>query len=84
MPSNRVENDFPAIEPVNPLVTNCEQYQGKNEEIFTPVVRRSNRSNKGINNKLRADYELYNVNYCYDCKCKLQASATCVILGGDN
>ena len=76
VPSNIVENDLPAIEPVNPVVTNCELDQGKNEEINTPVVRRSSRSNKGINDKLKAEYELYNVNYCYGCKCKLGASAT--------
>ena len=76
VPSNIVENDLPAVEPVNPVVTNCELDQGKNEEINTPVVRRSSRSNKGINEKLTAEYELYNVNYCYGCKCKLRASAT--------
>ena len=58
------------------LTRNCKHDQGKSEKINTPTVRRSSRGNKGINDMLRKDYEVYNMKYCYACKCKLGASAS--------
>ena len=80
VPSNEtndvLENNLSEKDQVDPVVTNCEPDQGKSEKINTPTVRRSSRGNKGINDTLRKDYEVYNMNYCYACKCKLGASAS--------
>ena len=58
-----------------------------NDDVNMP--RHSERHNKGTNERLRADYEMYDVSYCYACKCKLGASATkyptlCDFCGGDS
>ena len=76
MPSNNVTHESSAIEPIIPSVIERESDRRENGKMPTPAVRRSERQNKGTNERLRADYEVYDISYCYACKCKLGASAT--------
>ena len=71
-----VENEQPMYESVDPVLMHSKPNQEKNDKIITPPVRRLARNNKGVNDKLMQDYELYNVSYCNLCKCKLRASTT--------
>ena len=87
MPSNNVTHESPEIEPIIPSVMERESDRRENGKMPTPAVRRSERQNKGTNERLRADYEVYDVSYCIACKCKLGASATtyppsCDFFGG--
>ena len=54
------------VKPVNdPIATPETVDVNFDNEMNTPALRRSSRSNKGVNNKLRNDFELYNL--CCHC-----------------
>ena len=54
------------VKPVtDPIVTSETVNENFDNKMNTPALRRSSRSNKGVNNKLQNDFELYNL--CCHC-----------------